>query len=44
MTVRTERELKIVAARDTLRTALTIPLPGEMTYGSVLASRQKHLL
>jgi triphosphatase len=35
MTVRTERELKFVADRDTLRTALTIPLPGEVTHGPV---------
>ena len=35
MTVRTERELKFVADRNTLRTALTIPLPGEVTHGPV---------
>ena len=35
MTVRTEREFKFVADRDTLRTALAIPLPGEMTRGPV---------
>jgi inorganic triphosphatase YgiF len=35
MTVRTEQELKFVVGRDTLRTALTIPLPGEMTHGPV---------
>ena len=33
--MRTERELKFVADRDTLRTALTIRLPGEMTHGPV---------
>ena len=35
MTVRAERELKFVVGRDTLRTALTIPLPGEKTHGPV---------
>jgi hypothetical protein len=35
MTVRTEQELKFVIDRDTLRIALTIPLPGEMTQGPV---------
>jgi triphosphatase len=35
MTVGAERELKLVSDRDTLRTALTIPLPGEMTRGPV---------
>jgi hypothetical protein len=29
MTARTERELKFVADRNTLRTALTIPLTGK---------------
>ena len=33
--MRTERELKFVADRNTLRTALTIPLPGEVTHGPV---------
>ena len=33
--MRTERELKFVVDSDTLRTALTIPLPGEMTDGPV---------
>jgi CYTH domain len=33
--VRAEQELKFVVGRDTLRTALTIPLPGEMTHGPV---------
>ena len=31
----TERELKFVVDRGTLRIALTIPLPGKMTYGPV---------
>ena len=31
----TERELKFVADRETLRIALTIPLPGKMTHGPV---------
>ena len=36
--MRTERELKFVVDRDTLRTALTISLPGEKTYGPVSQS------
>ena len=33
--MRTERELKFVADRETLRIALTIPLPGKMTHAPV---------
>jgi triphosphatase len=35
MILHTERELKFAANGDTLRAALTIPLPGEMTCGPV---------
>ena len=35
MTMSTERELKFVADRETLRIALTIPLPGKINHGPV---------